>query len=123
ERFHRPVIAFAPAGEGVLKGSARSIQGLHIRDLLERIANRHPGLITRFGGHAMAAGLSLAVEDFPRFEAAFTAAVAEELSDEMLTGELLTDGELAADEHDLRIAEILREAGPWGQDRKSTRLN
>src|SRR5690606_17887538 len=64
ERFHRPVIAFAPAGEGVLKGSARSIQGLHIRDLLERIANRHPGLITRFGGHAMAAGLSLAVEDF-----------------------------------------------------------
>lgn len=115
ERFHRPVIAFAPAGEGVLKGSARSIQGLHIRDLLERIANRHPGLITRFGGHAMAAGLSLAVEDFPRFEAAFTAAVAEELSDEMLTGELLTDGELAADEHDLRIAEILREAGPWGQ--------
>lgn len=115
ERFHRPVIAFAPAGEGELKGSARSIQGLHMRDLLERIANLNPGLITKFGGHAMAAGLSLAAEDFSRFEAAFYAAISEELSAEMLAGELLTDGELAADEYDLRIAEALREAGPWGQ--------
>lgn len=115
DRFHRPVIAFAPAGEGELKGSARSIQGLHIRDLLERIATRNPGLIAKFGGHAMAAGLTLAAEEFPRFEAAFGAAVAEELSEEMLAGELLTDGELAPDEYDLRIAEALREAGPWGQ--------
>ncbi|HEX5512873.1 MAG TPA: single-stranded-DNA-specific exonuclease RecJ [Gammaproteobacteria bacterium] len=115
DRFYRPVIAFAPAGEGELKGSARSIQGLHIRDLLERIATRNPGLIAKFGGHAMAAGLSLAADDFPRFEAAFAAAVAEELSDEMLARELLTDGELAPDEYDLRIAEALRDAGPWGQ--------
>jgi single-stranded-DNA-specific exonuclease len=115
DRFHRPVIAFAPAGEGELKGSARSIQGLHIRDLLERIATRNPSLIAKFGGHAMAAGLSLAADDFPRFEAAFAAAVAEELSSEMLARELLTDGELAPDEYDLRIAEALRDAGPWGQ--------
>lgn len=115
ERFHRPVIAFAPAGEGELKGSGRSIQGLHLRDLLEGIANRNPGLITKFGGHAMAAGLSLAAQDFPRFEAAFNAAVAAELSADMLAGELLTDGELRADEYDLQLAEALRDAGPWGQ--------
>lgn len=115
ERFHRPVIAFAPAGEGELKGSARSIQGLHIRDLLERIATETPGLIDRFGGHAMAAGLSLAADDFPRFRDVFAAAVAEELGDAVGSAELLTDGELAPEEHDLALAEALRDAGPWGQ--------
>lgn len=115
ERFHRPVIAFAPAGEGQLKGSARSIQGLHIRDLLERIATEAPGLIDKFGGHAMAAGLSLAADAFPRFRDAFAAAVAEELGDAVGSAELLTDGELAPEEHDLGVAEALRDAGPWGQ--------
>lgn len=115
DRFHRPVIAFAPAGGGELKGSARSIQGLHIRDLLERIATQNPGLVPKFGGHAMAAGLSLAESDFDRFEAAFVAGVSEELSEDMLSGKLLTDGELAASEYDLQLAEALRDAGPWGQ--------
>jgi single-stranded-DNA-specific exonuclease len=115
DRFNRPVIAFAPAGDGELKGSARSVQGLHIRDLLDRIATRDPTLIRKFGGHAMAAGLTLAADDFPRFAAAFAAAVTEELGAEVLAGDVLTDGELAPEECELSIAEALREAGPWGQ--------
>lgn len=115
DRFHRPTIAFAPAGEGELKGSARSVSGLHIRDLLDRIATQNPELIRKFGGHAMAAGLSLAADDFPEFQAAFSDAVADELGPEVGAGHLLTDGELEAGDYDLSVAEALRDAGPWGQ--------
>ncbi|ABV35506.1 single-stranded-DNA-specific exonuclease RecJ [Shewanella sediminis HAW-EB3] len=116
DRYHRPVIAFADAGEGEIKGSARSIKGLHMRDLLELINTRHPGMILKFGGHAMAAGLSLKAKDFPAFEQAYDQSVRELLKPELLTGELVTDGELTPDEMKLDIAWELRNAGPWGQE-------
>ncbi len=115
ERYHRPTIAFADAGDGVLKGSARSIPGFHIRDALDAVAARHPGLISKFGGHAMAAGLSLPAENFPAFAAAFDAEVRRQLVEDDLTGRLLTDGALSAEEFRLDLAQQLRHAGPWGQ--------
>jgi single-stranded-DNA-specific exonuclease len=115
ERFHRPVIAFAPGGEGELKGSARSVPGLHIRDALDAVASRHPGLVSRFGGHAMAAGLTLAQESYPAFAVAFDTEVSRVLSADDLNGVIYTDGELAGDELTLETARQLREAGPWGQ--------
>jgi len=116
DRYHRPVIAFADAGEGEIKGSARSIKGLHMRDLLELINSRHPGMILKFGGHAMAAGLSLKAKDFAEFEKAYDQGVRELLKPEQLTGELVTDGELTPDEMKLEMAWELRNAGPWGQE-------
>ncbi|RTR34938.1 single-stranded-DNA-specific exonuclease RecJ [Shewanella atlantica] len=116
DRYHRPVIAFADAGEGEIKGSARSIKGLHMRDLLELINSRHPGMILKFGGHAMAAGLSLKAKDFPAFEQAYDQSVRELLKPELLTGELVTDGELIPNEMKLEMAWELRNAGPWGQE-------
>lgn len=115
ERYHRPTIAFADAGEGLLKGSARSVQGFHIRDALDAVAARHPGLISKFGGHAMAAGLSLPVENFGAFAAAFDAEVRRQLGEEDLTGRLLSDGQLSIQEFHLELARALRQAGPWGQ--------
>jgi single-stranded-DNA-specific exonuclease len=115
DRYHRPVVVFAPAGDGELRGSARSIEGLHIRDLLESIATRRPGLIERFGGHAMAAGLTLRAESFEAFRENFAAAVMEAVPAAALEGVVYTDGELAAHEFELEIAQLLREAGPWGQ--------
>ena len=115
DRFHRPVIAFADAGDGMVKGSARSVNGLHIRDALDAVAARHPELISKFGGHAMAAGLSLREADFPAFAAAFDAEVRRQLQAEDLTGRLLSDGELQASDLSMDIAASLREAGPWGQ--------
>ncbi|WP_408646014.1 single-stranded-DNA-specific exonuclease RecJ [Zobellella maritima] len=115
ERYHRPVIAFAEAGDNELKGSGRSIPGVHLRDLLEAINSRHPGLITKFGGHAMAAGLSLSKDALADFKAAFEAIVDDWVSPELLAGEILTDGELSAHELTLELAEQLRFAGPWGQ--------
>jgi single-stranded-DNA-specific exonuclease len=115
ERFHRPVIAFARAGNGELKGSARSVSGLHIRDALDAVATRHPGLLSRFGGHAMAAGLTLAVDKFPAFAEAFTAVVSRVLSEEDLQGVIPTDGPLFDEELTLATAKVLRDAGPWGQ--------
>lgn len=117
ERFYRPVIAFAPAGaelEG-LKGSARSIPGLHIRDVLDAVATRHPGLITKFGGHAMAAGLSLPTDSYDTFSHAFNEEVERQLGDMALEKLLLTDGELTAADLDITTAISLRQAGPWGQ--------
>ncbi|MGD9584144.1 MAG: single-stranded-DNA-specific exonuclease RecJ [Lysobacterales bacterium] len=113
----RPVIAFAPADEGSdqLKGSARSIRGLNIRDLLAELDARNPGLILRFGGHAMAAGLSLAAADFERFRERFTALVGERADPALFEPLLPSDGELQADERSLDMAEALRQAGPWGQ--------
>jgi single-stranded-DNA-specific exonuclease len=115
DQYHRPVIAFADGGEGVLKGSARSIPGLHMRDLLDRVATRHPGMVYRFGGHAMAAGLSLEEERFAEFKTAYETEVAASVEPSMLQGVLLTDGELLADEFSLELAQLLRDAGPWGQ--------
>ena len=115
DRYHRPVIAFADAGNGDLKGSARSVPGLHIRDALDAVAARQPGLISKFGGHAMAAGLSLPQANLETFRRAFDHEVRRQLTAEDLTGRLLSDGELAAGEFNLGLASQLREAGPWGQ--------
>jgi len=115
ERFHRPVIAFAPAGDGTLKGSGRSISGLHMRDALERLDTLYPGLIIKFGGHAMAAGLSLEAEKFDEFRQRFGELIGEWLSEESLQGVVWSDGQLMAQELTLPTAELLREAGPWGQ--------
>ncbi|MEE9102127.1 single-stranded-DNA-specific exonuclease RecJ [Pseudomonas nitroreducens] len=115
ERYHRPTIAFADAGDGSLKGSARSVPGFHIRDALDAVAARHPGLISKFGGHAMAAGLSLPQENFGAFAAAFDAEVRRQLDEEDLTGRLLSDGQLGAEEFHLELARAIRQAGPWGQ--------
>ena len=115
ERYHRPAIAFADAGDGLLKGSARSVPGLHIRDALDAVAARHPGLISKFGGHAMAAGLSLPQEHFGACAVAFDAEVRRQLSAHDLTGRLLSDGQLHVGEFNLELARALRHAGPWGQ--------
>ena len=120
ERYHRPVIAFAPAGDesgtpGELKGSARSIPGLHIRDALDAVATRHAGLITRFGGHAMAAGLSLPAASYTEFSEAFDEEVHRLLGDSDLERIMMTDGELEQEDMTLNTAMLLRQAGPWGQ--------
>ena len=118
DRLHRPVIAFAPASEddtGHLRGSARSIAGFHIRDALAAIDARQPGLIERFGGHAMAAGLSLKTCDYPRFAAAFDAIARKLIDAERLQAVLYTDGELPPGAASLTLARQLRQAGPWGQ--------
>lgn len=115
ERFHRPVIAFAPAGDGTLKGSGRSIQGLHMRDALERLDTLHPGLMIKFGGHAMAAGLSLEEAKFDLFQQRFGELVTEWLDPSLLQGEVVSDGPLSAAEMTMEVAQLLRDAGPWGQ--------
>jgi len=118
ERLHRPVISFAPASEDetdTLRGSGRSIPGFHLRDALATVDARQPGLIERFGGHAMAAGLSLRTADFPRFAAAFDAVARELIPPERLQAALYTDGELPAGSLSLELARQLRAAGPWGQ--------
>lgn len=115
ERFHRPVIAFAPTGDGLLKGSGRSIQGLHMRDALERLDTLYPGMILKFGGHAMAAGLSLEEARFDEFQQRFGELVTEWLDPALLQGEVVSDGPLAAAEMSMEVAQMLRDAGPWGQ--------
>jgi single-stranded-DNA-specific exonuclease len=115
ERYFRPTIAFADAGDGLLKGSGRSVQGFHIRDALSVVAAQHPNLITKYGGHAMAAGLTLPEANFPLFAEAFDGEVRRQLRDEDLTGRLLSDGTLAVEEFHLELARALRHAGPWGQ--------
>ncbi|MBL4762945.1 MAG: single-stranded-DNA-specific exonuclease RecJ [Gammaproteobacteria bacterium] len=115
ESTYRPVIAFASGDENEIKGSARSIQGLHIRDALEMVSAKHPGLIKKFGGHAMAAGLTLARQDLEKFQQAFTSAVESMLSPEDLQAVLFSDGELPAESFSLQTAEVLRDGGPWGQ--------
>ncbi len=115
ERLHRPVIVFAPDRDGKAKGSGRSVEGMHLRDALASVATRAPGLIDHFGGHAMAAGLTLAVKHLEAFRRAFDAEIRRWLTVEDLRGQLLSDGELEPAEFSLEVAELLREAGPWGQ--------
>lgn len=116
ERRHRPAVAFAPAGEGdELRGSARSIPGFHIRDALAEVDVRCPGLIERFGGHAMAAGLTLKLSNYARFADVFDAVVCERISPESLQPVLASDGELAPEDFAIELAWQLRVAGPWGQ--------
>lgn len=115
EKYHRPTIAFAPVGDNEIKGSARSVPGLHIRDALDAVAKKHPELVAKFGGHAMAAGLSLQKENFIAFQAAFDAQVKNTLSLAELQQTIITDGELKNNELNLELAELLRQAGPWGQ--------
>jgi single-stranded-DNA-specific exonuclease len=115
DRVHRPVIALARAGEHSLKGSARSVAGVHIRDVLAAISSREPELIEKFGGHAMAAGLSLPAAHLPALAAAFDTEVRRWLSPEDINGVLYSDGELQPGELTLDIAQVLRGSGPWGQ--------
>jgi single-stranded-DNA-specific exonuclease len=119
DKWHRPTIAFAFAdasrGDKELKGSARSIGGIHIRDVLETIDNRHPDLIEKFGGHAMAAGLSLKANQLSNFKTAFNLRVEEVITEEQLYAQLVTDGELEEAWFKLEVAEMLAAAGPWGQ--------
>jgi single-stranded-DNA-specific exonuclease len=114
ERLHRPVIAFASAEGGWVKGSARSVAGVHVRDVLDAIATRRPGLIDRFGGHAMAAGLTLRESALPEFESLFAGEVARWVDADTLAGHLHTDGELLPGEFNVDTARALREGGPWG---------
>ena len=124
EKFHRPCIVFAKGSEDDLvditqqeiKGSARSIPGLHIRDLLEHIDSQHPNLILKFGGHAMAAGLSIKQQNFEKFQTLFNELAGVWLKAEDLQSIILSDGELALNDLTLAFAEQLREAGPWGQN-------
>lgn len=117
DQFHRPVIAFAKESEesDCLKGSARSISGLHMRDLLERIDSLHPALIIKFGGHAMAAGLTIKEQDFLQFQQIFDKVIGESVEPEQLQGVIYTDGQLDPDEMTLHTAERLKQAGPFGQ--------
>jgi single-stranded-DNA-specific exonuclease len=115
DRLRRPVVAFALAADDSLRGSARSVAGVHIRDVLDSIATRHPGLISRFGGHAMAAGLTLERARLDPFAAAFDEEVARWMSRLPGTDAIETDGELALQEIALDTAHALRAGGPWGQ--------
>ncbi|WP_060990371.1 single-stranded-DNA-specific exonuclease RecJ [Vibrio owensii] len=115
EKFHRPVIAFADGGEGTIKGSCRSIPGLHMRDALDFIDTQNPGLIIKFGGHAMAAGLTIKEQDFERFSRLFDDVVKKELDEAALKGVIMSDGELKPEEFSMHVAEQLRSGGPFGQ--------
>jgi single-stranded-DNA-specific exonuclease len=117
DAVHRPVIAFAPesTGSDMLKGSARSVAGLHIRDVLALVDSRNPGLLSAFGGHAMAAGMSLPVARLGQFKLALLDAVRTILNGDSLSAEILTDGELAATDLNLDLAQQLEALGPWGQ--------
>ena len=115
ERFNRPVIAFADSDNGEIKGSARSVPGIHIRDVLYTVAKAEPDMLNRFGGHAMAAGMTLKKEHYSAFSKAFNAAVLNALKGKSIDNILLTDGSLTEKELTLNLAENLRNAGPWGQ--------
>ena len=116
DRLHRPVIAFAPAGQDLIKGSARSIPGVHIRDVLSDIAAAHPKLLSKFGGHAMAAGLSIKMHDYPPFALAFDEMVSKRLANIDLEQKILSDGELTEQEMTIEFADLLQNAATWGQE-------
>ena len=115
DQWNRPVIVFAKTDGGILKGSGRSIKGFHLRDALDAVASQNPNLITKFGGHAMAAGLTIAENDYELFTQAFDEEVRRHLNDDDLHGVIMSDGELLSSEFSMDTAEELRFAGPWGQ--------
>jgi single-stranded-DNA-specific exonuclease len=115
DKLNRPTIAFAKVDDKTIKGSARSVNGVHIRDVLDHLATQHPHLLSKFGGHAMAAGLSIRLQDFPEFCAVFAEIVSRHLTLDQLRPMIETDGELCLDDFTLENADILKEAGPWGQ--------
>lgn len=115
EQLHRPVIAFARCGNDEIKGSARSVPGFHIRDALDAVASQQPELLSKFGGHAMAAGLSLREQDLPAFQQAFDQQVRRHLGDDDLYEKIQSDGCLEGQDMSMQTARLLREGGPWGQ--------
>jgi len=115
EKFNRPVIVFADDNKTIIKGSARSIKGLHIRDVLETISTKNPNILIKFGGHAMAAGMSMLKSNFKKFENAFNEEVKNQLDDDALQGVIESDGELQGNDFGLALAEAIRDSGPWGQ--------
>jgi len=115
EKFNRPVIVFAKENEGVLKGSARSISGLHIKDVFDEIATLHPDLILTFGGHAMAAGLTIKESEYSNFSNIFNKYANQYISSDRLEDAYLTDGELSDEDFTVPLAQAIQDAGPWGQ--------
>jgi single-stranded-DNA-specific exonuclease len=115
EQLHRPVIVFAAINDTEIKGSARSVTGLHIRDVLEAVAKNNPNILEKFGGHAMAAGLTIKRQDFDAFNHAFINEIDKRLSKACLRGEIYTDGELQKEEFSIKMVQLLQESGPWGQ--------
>lgn len=116
DQFNRPTIVFAKGPNNEIKGSARSISGVHIRDLLALIDTQHPHLIHKFGGHAMAAGLSIAQDNFEEFAQIFNEKVSQQVTETQLMHSLISDGELALEDYNIETAAMLRDAGPWGQE-------
>ncbi|WP_336041859.1 single-stranded-DNA-specific exonuclease RecJ [Acinetobacter dispersus] len=115
EQFHRPSLVFAPDEDGIhIKGSARSIDGIHIRDTIEQVAEQYPHLVSHFGGHAAAAGLTLRKENFAAFKIAFTQSIAE-MDEDLFTATLWTDGELGDADLHLGTLDWIEQLGPWGQ--------
>jgi len=115
ERYYRPTFVFAKGDEGEIKASARSIPGIHIRDMLDLVDKKLPGVILKFGGHAMAAGLSIKEGDFKRFRDTLNETLDEQVDEAILTNVMLSDGQLTANQISIEQAQELREAGPWGQ--------
>lgn len=115
EQFHRPSLVFAPDEDGVhIKGSARSIEGIHIRDTIEQVAEQYPHLVSHFGGHAAAAGLTLKKEHFEAFKSVFTQSIAE-MDEDLFQATLWTDGELTDADLHLGTLDWIEQLGPWGQ--------
>ncbi len=115
EMVNRPVIIFASAGEGFLKGSGRSLSGIHLKDVLDALAAKHPALINRFGGHAMAAGLTIREDDYPQFKVLFDMEIRQLTAGRPPAAEIMTDGDLRVDDFNLELAREIEKAGPWGQ--------
>jgi single-stranded-DNA-specific exonuclease len=115
EAYYRPTFVFAKAGDGEIKASARSIPGVHIRDMLDLVDKRNPDLVLKFGGHAMAAGLSIKESNFELFTTTLNAVLQEQVADELLNNVVLSDGQLNTQQFNLEQALELRNAGPWGQ--------
>ncbi|MFL0809691.1 MAG: single-stranded-DNA-specific exonuclease RecJ [Agarilytica sp.] len=115
EKLHRPTIVFAKTDNGEIKGSGRSIEGVHLRDVLDEVATLNPGLINKFGGHAMAAGLSIPLEKLPQFKQSFNSVVARYLTEENSEPVLLADGELPESLMNVEFAHTLKDISPWGQ--------
>jgi len=115
ERYYRPCLIFAPGTEGEIKGSGRSIPGVHMRDVIDRVATLHPGLVEKFGGHAMAAGLSIRQQDYSQFQNAVGAVTDALTNEKTFKEEILSDGALEQANYSLEVARELEQAVPWGQ--------